>query len=121
MSLTKRQEELKMAHKCVDCGADVDNPERYVRCPTCRKAKLEYDRQNRIAYEARQKALRERIENPTPEQIQATNMMIREIEEMKRKAKEFNDKQKQFIKCTKCQWVTFTGSGWYCPLPYCGR
>lgn len=35
--------------------------------------------------------------------------------------KEYDSQRKQIETCKKCWMVTYTGSVWYCPLPYCGR
>ena len=42
-------------------------------------------------------------------------------EEAEKRSKEYEDMRKQFETCKKCWMVTYTGNGWYCPLPYCGR
>lgn len=42
-------------------------------------------------------------------------------EEAEKRSKEYEDRYKQLETCKKCWMVTYTGSGWYCPLPYCGR
>lgn len=47
--------------------------------------------------------------------------MKRIKEEADRKTREYDDYRKQLEMCKKCWMVTYTGSGWYCPLPYCGR
>lgn len=33
----------------------------------------------------------------------------------------YESKWKQIERCKKCCMATYTGSGWYCPLPYCWR
>ena len=42
-------------------------------------------------------------------------------EEADKRAKEYDEQRKQLEMCKKCWMVTYTGDGWYCPLPYCGR
>lgn len=47
---------------------------------------------------------------------------MKAIEEKAQKLqKEYDERRKQLELCKKCWMVTYTGSGWYCPLPYCGR
>lgn len=41
--------------------------------------------------------------------------------EMEMRSKEYDDRRKQLELCKKCWMVAYTGDGWYCPLPYCGR
>lgn len=38
-----------------------------------------------------------------------------------KKNKEFRELERKFETCKKCWMVTYTGSVWYCPLPYCER
>lgn len=35
--------------------------------------------------------------------------------------KQYVDRKQQIDKCKKCWMATYTGSVWYCPLPYCER
>lgn len=44
-----------------------------------------------------------------------------DMEEAKRISEEYEHRRKQFEMCKKCCMATYTGTGWYCPLPYCGR
>ena len=53
--------------------------------------------------------------------MQKSDRMKRIKEEADRRTKEYEERCKQLEKCKKCWMVTYTGSGWYCPLPYCGR
>lgn len=112
MSLTIKQMELKEAHKCVDCGGVIDNPSKYIRCPKCRKIKREVEFYGRVEAAAMQREFKETGYAKNP-------MNDVEFEARKERAKETEKKQNQFIKCTKCQWSSHTGSGWYCSLPYC--
>ena len=44
-----------------------------------------------------------------------------DMEEAKRISEEYEHMRKQFEMCKRCWMSTYTGNGWYCPLPYCER
>lgn len=59
------------------------------------------------------------MENPND--VSRSERMAKIKEEADRRTKEYEAQCKQLEMCKKCWMVTYTGSGWYCPLPYCGR
>lgn len=52
---------------------------------------------------------------PRSERMKLIKQRAEELE------KEYESQRKQLETCKKCWMATYTGNGWYCPLPYCGR
>lgn len=127
---TTNEAEVKQERRCIECGGEIDSPNKYVRCPKCREIRRAFEIQRRKEYAEKSKRLRELSELDakmlkskftmnTQEQIQYMDEKIQKLEELNRRTKELEDKRRKFVRCTKCQWSSYTGSGWYCSLPYC--
>lgn len=60
------------------------------------------------------------MENESQEMSRAERMKILN-EQAEARAREYEERKRQLEICKRCWMATYTGNGWYCPLPYCGR
>ena len=104
MSYTKQQWELKQQGLCIECGARVDRPSTYVRCPDCRTRFTEYMKERRALKEA----LAEPESSPQYKRKQAELAAQKAIKAEKYKL--------QIKKCSSCGWKRIEGNIIFCPF-----
>lgn len=104
MSYTKQQWELKQQGLCIECGARVDKPSAYVRCPECRTRFTEYMKERR--------ALKEALAEPehSPEYKRKQAELARE------KAIRAEKLKYRIEKCSSCGWGRVEGNTIFCPF-----
>lgn len=113
---------------CIDCGGEIDSPQRYVRCKECRAKRMEQQIQRREAQEAI-RAMQAAKETPQPETPKAAETRPSHSPyaskihaEARRLMEARREREAALAKCESCVFATLVGPGtWYCPLPYCEK
>jgi predicted metal-dependent hydrolase len=115
-----RKQQLYYARRelglCVECGMDVDDPEKFVMCRSCRTKQHDYSSTDEIRAWRReyQRAYREELKK-TLERIAVEVQKLSGAKELESDRKRISSTHK----CWGCVWSRWHGDRFFCPLVGC--